>query len=333
MIEEIYNDLYKIELPLQGNPLKSINCYLIKGSERFLLIDTGMNRKECLEEINRDLRQLNVDLNKTDFFITHLHADHIGQVSELATGTSKIYFNKKEAEFVKKGDFWTLAYPAALANGFTEEELTRILNDHPGRRYGLKGKIDFSLCSDGDEIIISEYSLTCIETPGHSPGHHCLYDADKDILFSGDHLLGDITPNISAFGFLNENPLKDYLASLNKTYVLDVALVLPGHRELFNDHKGRIDEIKKHHQMRLNEVLTILEGQEGLTAYEIASRMSWDISNNSWVDFPLVQKWFATAEALAHLIYLEDQGAVIKQMIGKQWHYSLLSGGPVNMKS
>jgi len=98
MIDQIETNLYKLELPLPENPLRSINCYLIKGPERFLLIDTGMNRKECLKEIHGDLRRLGVNLNNTDFFITHLHADHIGLVSKLATGNSRIYFNKIEAE-------------------------------------------------------------------------------------------------------------------------------------------------------------------------------------------------------------------------------------------
>ena len=322
MIDQIETNLYKLELPLPENPLRSINCYLIKGHERFLLIDTGMNRKECLEEIHGDLSKLSVDLNNTDFFITHLHADHIGLVSKLATGNSRIYFNKIEAGHVKRQGFWKLAYPASLANGFPENEMNRFLEGHPSRRYGPRADIVFFLRSDGDDIKIGDYSLTCIETPGHSPGHMCLYDANKKILFSGDHLLGDITPNISALGILNdENPLMDYFRSLGRIYPLDINVVLPGHGGMFNDHRKRIKEIKRRHQIRLDEVASIFKDYRSLTAYETASRMPWDI-NGKWPDFPVAQKWFATGEALAHLIFMRNRGMVNKEMIGGLWYYS-----------
>ena len=50
MVQKIESNLYKLEIPLPANPLKSVNCYLIKGPDRNLLVDTGMNRDECLEE-------------------------------------------------------------------------------------------------------------------------------------------------------------------------------------------------------------------------------------------------------------------------------------------
>ncbi|RLB31709.1 MAG: hypothetical protein DRH11_12905 [Deltaproteobacteria bacterium] len=93
LIDQVHTNLFKLELPLPENPLRSVNCYLVKGTGRFLLIDTGMNRKECLEEVHGDLRKLRVDVEKTDFFITHLHADHIGLVSKLAGDSGKLRYN------------------------------------------------------------------------------------------------------------------------------------------------------------------------------------------------------------------------------------------------
>ena len=90
MPEKIRHDLYRIEIPLPNSPLKALNAYLIKGAKRCLLIDTGMNREECLKPMLSSLRSLHVDLKKTDFFITHLHADHSGLVGKLATGTSRV---------------------------------------------------------------------------------------------------------------------------------------------------------------------------------------------------------------------------------------------------
>ena len=97
MVEQILPDLYRIEIPLPKSPLKSLNSYLIKGQGRFLIIDTGMNREECMHPMLLSLEKLDVDLKNTDFFITHMHVDHLGLVGNMATKESKIYFNEVEA--------------------------------------------------------------------------------------------------------------------------------------------------------------------------------------------------------------------------------------------
>ncbi len=98
MIEKIFDDLYRLEIPLPRSPLKALNSYLIRGEDRFLIIDTGMNRETCLKAMRACLKELEVDLNKTDFFITHLHADHLGLIAHLATDSSKVYFSRAEAQ-------------------------------------------------------------------------------------------------------------------------------------------------------------------------------------------------------------------------------------------
>ncbi|MBW2149949.1 MAG: MBL fold metallo-hydrolase, partial [Deltaproteobacteria bacterium] len=159
---------------------------------------------------------------------------------------------------------------------------------------------------------IGDYVFTCVETPGHTRGHMCLYAPGKRIFISGDHILHDITPNIQLWSN-KENPLNEYMASLDKVYGLDIELVLPGHRVIFRNCKKRIQELKKHHQHRADEVLSLLENG-GQNAYQVASRMSWDITYSSWDLFPVAQKWFATGEAIAHLKYLEEKGMVQREM-------------------
>jgi glyoxylase-like metal-dependent hydrolase (beta-lactamase superfamily II) len=78
MVEEIVPNLYHAEIPLPRSPLKWLNSYIVKGGNRFLIVDTGFNSEECLNEMNANLQKLGVDLNRTDIFITHLHVDHIG---------------------------------------------------------------------------------------------------------------------------------------------------------------------------------------------------------------------------------------------------------------
>ena len=178
------------------------------------------------------------------------------------------------------------------------------------------------LLEDGDGIEVGDYHFKCVATPGHTMGHICLYEPDKEIMVAGDHILIDITPNIQCWSD-DQNPLKHYLASLGKVYSLKVGLTLPGHRRLIRDHRARIQELKHHHADRLAEVLTILS-RGGMNAYRVASQMTWDIDSESWDQFPVAQKWFATGEAISHLRYLEEEGKLVRKASGEIRLYALV---------
>jgi glyoxylase-like metal-dependent hydrolase (beta-lactamase superfamily II) len=310
MPEEIAKDIYRIEIPLPGNPLKAVNSYVIKGRDRHLIVDTGMRRKECMETMRSGLDALDVDLVATDFFITHFHADHLGLVSELATADTKIYLNRIEADLTLSDGLGQASKNASL-QGFPEDELQNAVTGHPGSRFGPRLPLLFSQTHDGQAIEVGRYRLRCVETPGHSFSHTCLYAEGQGLLFSGDHVLMDITPNVQAWAD-NWNPLEEYLKSLERTAKLDVNLVLPGHRSVFADLRIRTEELREHHERREEEVRVILEGKE-MTAYEVASKMTWDIPFESFDLFPLSQRWFATGEAVAHLVHLLGCGKAHKK--------------------
>ena len=310
MIEEVLTNIYRMEIPLPGNPLKAVNSYVIKDSVRHLIIDTGLNRKECMGAMRAGIEALGIDLRKTDFFITHLHADHFALTSEIATDSSRIYFNRPDAERHLRGGFWENLISYARLYGFPEKEAQSALQNHPGYKYGSKLNMPLTILKHGDRIEAGGYTFECFETPGHTRGHMCLFENREKILFSGDHILSDITPNIQLWSD-DWNPLREYLASLDRVSQLEVALVLPGHRRVFQNCRERIRELKDHHKKRAEEVLSILE-KGPLSAYQVASKMSWDILYESWDLFPVSQKWFATGEAVAHLKYLEENKIVFK---------------------
>jgi glyoxylase-like metal-dependent hydrolase (beta-lactamase superfamily II) len=309
-MEEILPGLYRIEVPLPGSPLRATNCYAVKATERSLIIDTGWNREDCLAALVSGLDECGIDLGQADFFITHMHADHSGLVSTLAGDGARIYFGRADVEIIRSSTpkHWQKMIDFAGKCGFPGEELGKAIGSHPGRKYSSNTSLNFSVLGDGDEISVGEYLFECIETPGHTPGHICLYEPGKKIFICGDHILGDITPNIT-LSFEDRNPLKEYLMSLDKVYDLDVELVLPGHRNIFTNQKERIRELKQHHQARLAEVISIL-GKGKQNAFQVASQMTWDIAHKSWDLFPPAQKLFAFGEALAHLKYLEEERKV-----------------------
>jgi glyoxylase-like metal-dependent hydrolase (beta-lactamase superfamily II) len=322
MCEEILPNLFRLKIPLPESPLKYLNSYVIRGSGKSLIIDTGLNRKECLDAMMAGLRKVGIDLETADIFITHLHADHFGLVGRLATNTSEIYFSRPEKELMESWEGFDAMIAYAGKNGFPENELRTALNKHPGAKYGSDWIPEMRVLDDGDEINVGDYHFECVATPGHTMGHICLYEPDKKILVSGDHILIDITPNIQCWSD-SQNPLKHYLASLDKIAGFQVDLILPGHRRLIKNQNARIEELKRHHAHRLNEVLSIL-GKKPLNAFQVASRMTWDIKAASWDHFPVAQRWFATGEAIAHLRYLEEAGRLVSNDSDHIKLYSLI---------
>jgi glyoxylase-like metal-dependent hydrolase (beta-lactamase superfamily II) len=208
-------------------------------------------------------------------------------------------------------------------NSFPENELRAALDKHPAAKYAAEWIPELKVLEDGDQIQVGDYHFKCVATPGHTMGHTCLYEPDKKVLVAGDHILIDITPNIQCWSD-EQNPLMHYLSSLDKVAGLQVDLVLPGHRRLIMDHQARVEELKNHHALRLEEVLTILR-RGAMTAFQVAARMTWDLNCDHWNAFPVAQKWFATGEAISHLRFLEDEGKLRLEADDKLTKYAFVS--------
>jgi glyoxylase-like metal-dependent hydrolase (beta-lactamase superfamily II) len=327
MIQEIVTDLYKIVIPLPAALLGSVNSYLIKGPDRNLLVDTGLNVDKCRESMLESLCRLNVDLEKTDFFITHHHADHLGMLSALARDGSIVYINRLDFLSIEK-----MASDAALdelsefliMSDFPEHDPRKLMPSDAADNYRMPPNCFLRFVSGGDELVIGDFRLLCLHTPGHTKGHMCLHEPKMKVFISGDHLLGDITPSIQLRNDI-DNPLESYLNSMENLARLNVQLVLPGHRTNFTNFSDRIEQLQLHHKIRENEVLAALAGGPK-TIYEIASQITWNIAEcNGWNTVSALQKLFATGESMAHLKYLEGKGRVQRQMRGSVIIYSVNS--------
>lgn len=312
MVEQLADRLYRIGVPLPNNPLKELNSYLIRGEERELLIDTGFRCDVCRAALEEGLRRLGSCSNRRDVAITHLHADHCGMADQFAAPCGHVYMPAPDLSYLQeyfKGELRRSRELRFIREGFPTEELIDIFPKNPAEQMSLQ-RIDhrFVPLRDGECITVGSYRLQTILVPGHTPGNAMLWSKEQGIMFTSDHILFDISPNITAWEQCAD-PLGDYLESLRRVECYPVRLALPGHRKS-GDYHARIRALLSHHAARLSEIQRIISAEEGLTAYKIAGNMTWNIRARDWESFPRVQKWFAVGECMAHLDHLVLRGAI-----------------------
>ncbi|WP_374282831.1 DUF3150 domain-containing protein [Desulfovibrio sp.] len=172
MVFEELPSLFRIEVPLPGNPLKQLNAYLIKGDDRHLLVDNGFNMAECEHALRSALQELDAPLEKLDFFLTHLHSDHNGLTSVLRTPEARIFCSAEDGNhinrFIEDDAAWTNMMRGLEKHGFSGSALEELLQSHPGKIYASPEPLPFTPVNDGQVIAYGGYTFTVIAVPGHN---------------------------------------------------------------------------------------------------------------------------------------------------------------------
>ncbi|MEA4815020.1 MAG: MBL fold metallo-hydrolase [Oscillospiraceae bacterium] len=325
MTEKIFDNVYRIDVPLPNNPLKNLNSYVILG-ERSLIIDTGFNLPECRAALTSGLAELKVDMDRADIFLTHLHADHAGLASLIRGKDTRIFISEEDRgrliSFLSP-EPWNRAFDTYVKEGFPAEELEEMWMGNPARAFAAPPYYDYVAVDDGEELNYGGHSLRCVLTPGHTPGHMCLYMPEKKAMFLGDHVLFKITPNITRWEDAPDS-LGDYLRSLGAIEKYEIDIPLPAHRQVLCTLGERVEQLKAHHEKRIAEALAAVRENPGITAYDVAGKMNWDIRCRSWEDFPLTQKWFAVGEAMSHLDWLVAHGMAERVFDGTFYRYAAI---------
>lgn len=324
MIEEVYKNIYRIGVALPGDPLKELNSYFIRGTDSDLPIDTGFRRDICRQCLESGLRELGSDPERLGVLVTHLHSDHSGMADLFAGRGRTIYMSDVDLYVFEQ--FRLKELPGYrdrrfISEGFTEGMLAEVFATNPAMIERME-RIDERTkgIQDGYQIQVGDYTLETLLVPGHTPGNCMFHIRDEEVMFTGDHLLFDITPNITYWPQAPDS-LGDHINSLYRVRDLPVKLALPGHRHP-GRYRERIDALLSHHEKRLSEALSIIEQHPGLNAVEIAGQMKWKIRADSWETFPVVQKWSAVGECLAHLDYhLERENIRCETVNGIRRYY------------
>lgn len=293
--------------------------YMVVSGGDTLLVDCGWHTDDAYTALEEGMREHGAHPTEiTKLVITHVHPDHYGmagKLKNLAPGCEVIIHQLE-------GDMIATRYlkPDGLVH-----EMSDMMEVHgvpPIDASSLsKGSMNmrpkvWAVPADrevhgGETICAGDFEFEIIHTPGHTPGHICLYERNRKALFTGDHILPTITPNVSYHAQSAGNPLGDYMRSLRKLIDLDVEHVLPAHEFNVKDLKKRINDIEHHHELRLDEMVSCVDAG-GSTAWDVAGRVKWTTGMLS--DFPPFIQRAAVGETLAHLEYLLELGRVRRIM-------------------
>lgn len=318
--------VYQVQVDLPENPLRNLNAYAIYSQGEWLVIDTGFNRGECRKALLGGMEELGLDWGRTSLFLTHLHSDHIGLVHEFSDRGCPVYMNGIDYEIctLPREQRWGGVERTFRLEGFPQDMLDRQDRENQGRAYAPRGSFPVTKVGDGTVLTVGDLKLICRHTPGHTPGHTALYLPEAGFLFSGDHILFSITSNISIWDGVPDS-LADYLTSLVRLRELRVTRTFPAHRTWDGDLYQRIDQMIRHHRVRLDQVQSVVAQHPGADAYTIAGQLTWSARGLGWEAFPPHQKWFAMGETLAHLYYLVIRGAVERREQGGRVMYGAKS--------
>lgn len=325
MSEEIMPGIFRIPVPLEGNPLKELNAYFIKGEERSILIDTGFRQPKCREALFEGLKHLGVKWGEVDVLLTHLHSDHSGLAPEAGKHRT-IFISQIDRpnldDLSYREQYWGLMDERFRREGFPEHLMATMRQTNPARSMAPPVGGQYQGLEDGQILEAGGYQITCLWMPGHTPGQMCFWIDQLKTMFTGDHVLFDITPNITSWVSMPD-ALGAYLESLKKIRKYPVKLALPGHRKS-GDLSKRVDQLLEHHRLRLKEAFEQVQAHPGAGAYELAGYMKWKIKASSWETFPTAQKWFAVGECMSHLDHLIALGKIeVEQIGGKSAYYAL----------
>jgi glyoxylase-like metal-dependent hydrolase (beta-lactamase superfamily II) len=139
------------------------------------------------------------------------------------------------------------------------------------------------------------------ETPGHAPSHVCLHQPERDLLISGDHLLGRVSLYYD-YGY-SPDPAGEFLASMDVVDALDARLCLAGHARPFRDVRAHVEANRRTVGERVDLVRSAL-ADGAKTPFEVVPTL---VGTDDLT--PILLNW-GLNEALCYLRYLELRDGV-----------------------
>jgi len=332
-VTEMAPGILRSQLPISLPGLGHVNCYFLEDGRGLTIVDPGLpGPKSWRALVDRLKRAGYKPRNVHTVIVTHSHPDHFGGAGRMR--------DTYGAEVISHRSFRTWFDPAEdeTLNDDPETESTTATSpwgrQMPWRADAtfqppLSRRLKFGLyrtalkrfmktpapthrVDDAEVITLARREWVALHTPGHTNDHLCLFDPVGGIVLSGDHVLPTITPHISGL-VAGADPLTEFFGSLEKVAGLEgVTLTLPAHGHPFADLRGRAQEIRDHHEDRLDTLRA--------AARELGTGTVEDYSHKLFK--PRAWGQMAESETYAHLEHLRESGQVVSRSERGTLHYA-----------
>jgi glyoxylase-like metal-dependent hydrolase (beta-lactamase superfamily II) len=325
-VEQVTPGVWSVPVTIPDNPLRYTLCYLLLADSGAVVVDPGWETDRGWADLQRGFEAAGLNADRvTGIVVTHVHPDHHGLSQRLSEASGAwIAMHRAELQYLPS----RIGELIGGAEGFRSwlvrsgvPDDAEIFGAGEDFRFFSMAEPDV-LLNDGDGLDLPGRRIRVVWTPGHTPGHICLHDADYDLLLTGDHLLPRISPNVGLTPVSGDSPLTRYLESLRAMHRYRSAEALPAHEYRFRGIAERSDALIEHHDARAREVLDIVAAMDRPTVWEVTQNLTW---SRAWDEITGYMRRAALAEAEAHIEYLEREGRLIMRRDSEQGPYRLLA--------
>ncbi|MFC7200216.1 MBL fold metallo-hydrolase [Halospeciosus flavus] len=292
------------------------------------LVDTGVATDATDAELRAALAECGVDYADLDrILLTHWHYDHAGLAGQIQTESgAEVYVHEADAPLVAQDPEATeavreLQFEEFADWGMPAAKRAELESFFEGSE-DLRGEpVDVTPVTDGDRLAAGEHEVRVVHLPGHAAGlvAYVFEREGRREAFLGDSVLPKYTPNVGGADVRVEEPLANYLASLERVVDLDLDRGWPGHRGPIFAPTARAHDIAEHHAERAERVLAVLREHGPATPWEVSAELFGSLSN--------VHIMHGPGEAYAHLDHLAARGWAERTDDG----YTLAADAPVDV--
>lgn len=309
-VEQVAPGVTSVPVVFPGNPMRYTLSYVLLDGDECVVVDPGFDSDEGHSQLLAALARLDVGPAEISGIVaTHFHTDHLGMAARLARGSGAwIALGRQERRHISA--FQDAHEESALdcermrTWGVPEARVAEAAMSAAGLRDMRRLADPDRRLGDGDTLAAAGRSWRIMETPGHTPGHICLWDDDGELVLSGDHVLPRISPNVSLEIRGDTDPLRHNIESLQRIAGNDHYEVCPAHEYRFRGVGHRARVLEEHIAERSREVLEVL-GSGASTVHEVARQLTW---SRGWDSLGALQFRLALSETAAHIRYLATSG-------------------------
>ena len=304
--EKLLPGVWRLRLPLPWPGVPHGNAWAVGAGDGIVLFDTGMHEPGSMANLERALDMVGLKVEHVRLLVcTHAHSDHYGQAATIVERSGcELWMHPNHRHATAAVDDPEAAFErrmeVARSAGVPEEPLRQLAAARRGQSSGLAGIVAPARdLVDGVTVATDLGEWTVVETPGHAPSHVCLWQPERRMLISGDHLLGRVAPYYD-YGH-TPDPAGEFLTSLDRIDVLRARLCLPGHGRTFTDVQGHIAANRDLIARRLRALEDALREDGPVTAFDAAPRVFGEALT------PLNANW-RLSETLCYLRHLQVTG-------------------------